>query len=400
MPIPFAIPECRIGSCVEQRPNHLTVEVYVDGEVGRCPKCGQTSRSVHSRYHRHPADLPISTSRTTLNIEVRRFYCSNPCCPRRTFAEPASELVAPSARRTRRLAETQGRVGIVCGGAPGARLLTDLYMPASRATVLRLVRAMPMPDAPAPTHVGVDDWAMRKGCSYGTIVVDLDRHRVVDLLPDRTAATLAGWLTQRPDIRFVARDRSTEYARGAGLGAPQAAQVADRWHLLANMRQAVERWLHGAHAGLRRLPPIMASSAASSASISSGSARLGSVTAKLHARTMQRLASFAHGQPAAVACRSVTSDTAPGWPRSATQMATVRRTTTSTPSSGSVIGGASEAHLLVAVGQRRHGVGFNAEELPDEIFDMMVRSVHGLAHGHFPCLFFPCGVDPYPDHFD
>ena len=85
-----------------------------------------------------------------------------------------------------------------------------------------------MPDAPAPTHVGVDDWAMRKGCSYGTIVVDLDRHRVVDLLPDRTAATLAGWLLQPPDIKVVARDRSTEYARGASLGAPRAVQVADR----------------------------------------------------------------------------------------------------------------------------------------------------------------------------
>ena len=256
MPIPFAIPQCRIGRCVEQRSTHLTVEVYLDGEVGRCPECGQTSRSVHSRYHRHPADLPISTSRTTLNIEVRRLYCSNACCPRRTFAEPASDLVVPSARRTRRLAETQDRVGIVYGGAPGARLLTHLRMPASRATVLRLVRAMPMPDAPAPTHVGVDDWAMRKGCSYGTIVVDLDRHRVVDLLPDRTAATLAGWLEQRPGIKVVARDRSTEYARGASLGAPQAVQVADRWHLLANMRQALERWLQGAHAGLRRLPPI------------------------------------------------------------------------------------------------------------------------------------------------
>ena len=256
MLIPFAIPHCRIGRCVEQRSDHLTVEVHLDGKVGRCPECGQSSRSVHSRYHRHPADLPVSTSRTTLNIEVRRFYCSNPRCPRRTFAEAASDLVAPSARRTRRLAETQGRVGIVCGGAPGARLLMHLRMPASRATVLRLVRAMPMPDAPAPTHVGVDDWAMRKGCSYGTIVVDLDRHRVIDLLPDRTAATLAGWLLQRPNIEVVARDRSTEYARGASLGAPRAVQVADRWHLLANMRQAVERWLQGAHARLRRLPPI------------------------------------------------------------------------------------------------------------------------------------------------
>ena len=256
MPIPFAIPQCRIGSCVEQHSHHLLVEVRLDDEIGRCPACGQTSRAVHSRYHRHPADLPVSTSRTTLNMEVRRVYYSNPCCSRRTFAEQASDLVAPRARWTRRLAETQGRVGIVCGGAPGARLLTHLRMPASRATVLRLVRAMPMPDAPAPTHVGVDDWAMRKGCSYGTIVVDLDRHRVIDLLPDRTAVTLAGWLLQRPDIEIVARDRSTEYARGASLGAPRAVQVADRWHLLANMRQAVERWLHGIRMGLRCLRPV------------------------------------------------------------------------------------------------------------------------------------------------
>ena len=116
-----------------------------------------------------------------------------------------------------------------------------------------------MPDAPPPVHVGVDDWAMRKGRRYGTIVVDLDRHRVIDLLPDRTATTLAGWLERQPDIRVVARDRSTEYARGTSLGAPRALQVADRWHLLANMRQAVERWLHGAHARLRRLPPILGS---------------------------------------------------------------------------------------------------------------------------------------------
>lgn len=255
MPIPFAIPECRIERIVEQDPDRLVIQMRRRGASGRCPDCGRKSWSVHSRYHRHPADLPLSASRTTLRIEVRRFYCCNPSCHRRTFAESPSELLSPRARRTQRLAEAQGRVGIACGGAGGSRLLKHLRMPASRATVLRLIRAMPMADAPSPLHVGVDDWAMRKGCRYGTIVVDLDRHRVIDLLPDRTAVTLAGWLERRPDIRVVARDRATEYARGVSLGAPRALQVADRWHLLANIRQAVERWLHGAHARLRRLPP-------------------------------------------------------------------------------------------------------------------------------------------------
>ena len=114
-------------------------------------------------------------------------------------------------------------------------------MPASRTTVLRLVTRIPMPDAPAPIRVGIDDWAIRKSSRYGTIVVDLDRRRVIDLLPDRTASTVAGWLERHPGVELIARDRSTEYARGASLGAPQAQQVADRW-------------LHGAHARLRNLP--------------------------------------------------------------------------------------------------------------------------------------------------
>jgi transposase len=229
MNIPFAIPECRVAHLVERHDDHLVVPVRLDAATGCCPKCGHASRSVHSRYHRHPSDLPLSTSQTKLRIEVRRFYCRNPTCRRRTFAETPTDLLAPRARRTRRLGEAQARVGLACGGAGGARLLAHLHMPASRATVLRLVARMPMPDTPAPIRVGIDDWAIRKGSRYGTIVVDLDRHRVIDLLPDRTAPTVAGWLEQHSGVELVARDRSTEYARGASLGAPQAQQVADRW---------------------------------------------------------------------------------------------------------------------------------------------------------------------------
>ncbi len=162
--------------------------------------------------------------------------------------------MAPHARRTLRLAEAQGRVGAALGGEPGARLLRRLAMPAGADTVLRLVRTLPLPEPEPPRAVVVDAWAVRKGRTYGTVVVDLERNRVVDLLPDRAAETLAEWLRRHPGIQVVARDRSTEYARGVALGAPDAAQVCDRWHLLANVRQAVERWLHTTHARLRLAP--------------------------------------------------------------------------------------------------------------------------------------------------
>ncbi len=132
MDIPLAIPKCRVARFVEQHQDHLIIPVRLDAASGRCPDCGHASRSVHSRYHRHPADLPVSALQARLRIEVRRFYCLNPTCRRRTFAEVPTILLAPRARRTRRLYEPQARVGLACGGAGGARL----HMPASRATVL------------------------------------------------------------------------------------------------------------------------------------------------------------------------------------------------------------------------------------------------------------------------
>ena len=250
------MPGCSIERITPDGPGFLHITAHGTRPGGRCPDCGRASRAVHSRYRRRPADLPSLGRAVGVELGVRRFYCRNAACARRTFAERLPELLGPRARRTRRLAEAQGRVGVALGGEAGARLLGHLAMPASADTVLRLVRGLPPPEPEPPRVVGVDDWAVRKGRTYGTIVVDLERRRTLDLLPDRTATTLAAWLRHRPTIEVIARDRSTEYGRGAATGAPKATQVADRWHLLANVRQMVERWLAGAHARLRRLPVV------------------------------------------------------------------------------------------------------------------------------------------------
>jgi len=240
------MPGCRVERVARESPNLLHVAARGTRPGGRCPDCGRASRAVHSRYRRRPSDLPTLGSRVRVGLFVRRFYCRNPGC----------------ARRALRLAEAQGRVGAALGGEGGARLLSRLAMPASADTVLRLVRRLPLPEPEPARVVAVDDWTLRKGRTYGTIVVDLEHRRVLDLLPDRAAETLADWLRARPGVEIVARDRSTEYARAIALGAPTAVQVADRWHLLANMRQVLERWLAGAQARLRRLlPPGSAASA-------------------------------------------------------------------------------------------------------------------------------------------
>src|SRR4051812_24019728 len=249
------MPGCRVEQITRDDPGILHIATRSTRPGGRCPGCGHASRAVHSRYRRRPADLPSLGRSVRVDLRMRRFYCRNTACTRRTFAERLPELIRPHARGTCRLAEAQARVGAALGGEGSARLLQHLAMPASADTVLRLIRNLPLPGPEPPRVVVVDDWALRKGRTYGSIVVDLERRRVLDLLPDRTAETLADWLRRQPQITVVARDRSTEYARGILMGAPAAMQVADRWHVLVNLRQAVERWLAGAHARLRRLPP-------------------------------------------------------------------------------------------------------------------------------------------------
>jgi transposase len=221
----------------------ITLEVSSIQVAPTCPDCGQTTHRVHSRYVRTLADLPWPELAARIQLHVRRFFCDEPACSRRTFSERLPTLVAPFARRTRRLARAQLDVALALGGAAGARLTGRQSMPTSRQTLLRLLRQMPLLAAAAPRDVGLDDWAKRKGHTYGTIVVDLETHDPIDLLDDRSAETVETWLKAHPTVEVVGRDRSETYAAGVTVGAPEAIQVADRWHIVKNLREAIEQEL-------------------------------------------------------------------------------------------------------------------------------------------------------------
>jgi transposase len=178
-----------------------------------------------------------------LHLAVRRFFCSELRCPRRIFAERLPGFASPYARTTSLLRETHEAIGCALGGEPGSRLTIRLAIATSPDTLLRRVKQLKDESKPPPRFVGIDDWAWRKGHRYGTIIVDLERGDVVDLLPDRDAETVKKWLENHPGIKLVSRDRSPTYAQAAAEGAPKALQVADRWHLLKNLREAIERLL-------------------------------------------------------------------------------------------------------------------------------------------------------------
>ncbi|WNG18362.1 ISL3 family transposase [Cystobacter fuscus] len=252
----YPILGCRVEQVVRRESTRAVLVVRAKRRGAQCPSCEEHSEVPHSIYIRRPAGLPTAGRSVQLELHVRRFRCRNARCARRTFSERLLDLLAPSARRTCRLARAQCSVGMTAGAEAGARLLVPLAMPTSPDTLLRLMHRTPLPPSTPPRVLGVDDWAWRKGRTYGSLLVDLEAQRVVDLLPDRSAPTLTSWRRRHPGVEVVTRDRSTEYARATMEGAPHAQQVADRWHLLLNGRQMVERWLAGAHARLRTLPPV------------------------------------------------------------------------------------------------------------------------------------------------
>jgi transposase len=249
----LTIPDCVIEA-VSSKEGKVILTVRGIAKTAQCPKCGKRSSKVHSRYTRFPKDLPLLDQQTQLTLKVRRFVCNSAECSQVTFAETFPTIVTRHAQRTMRLKKAHDEVGILMGGEAGASLMAKLNMATSPDTLLRGVRSMPLPSHATPRVLGVDDWSLRKGQIFGTILVDLEKQEVVDVLEGRDSDTLAKWLREHPGVEIISRDRSHDYAKAAREAAPQAIQVADRWHLFQNVRQMLERWLTTVYTQLRQLP--------------------------------------------------------------------------------------------------------------------------------------------------
>ena len=236
----FPLPEGMLIEEIQATETGLHLTVRATHPTSCCPLCSQVSSSVHSHYRRTLSDTTCAGRQVHLCLTVRRFYCRNRLCERRVFTERLPRFVHPWARMTIRLSEHLQAVGLATSGRGGVKLATCLGMRSTRQTLLR--RIMALVDLPEESvlYLGIDDFSLLRGQRFGTILVNLETHHIVDVLPDRQAENVAAWMKQRPEIVAVSRDRGADYAKAAALGAPQALNVADRFHLLQNLTEALQ----------------------------------------------------------------------------------------------------------------------------------------------------------------
>jgi transposase len=236
----LALPEGLQIEQIQITEDGLVIQVAATTPTSCCPLCSEPSSSIHCHYQRTLRDAPCAGRRVQLRLTVRKFTCHNLYCERKVFAERLPDFVEPWARTTIRFCQQITSIGLATCGKGGARLAARLGIPTTRQTILRRIMELPDTLTSSVLLLGIDDFAFRRGYRFGTILVDLESRRVVDLLPDREAETSAQWMRQHPDITVVSRDRGSEYAKAASAGAPQATQCADRFHMVKNLTEATQ----------------------------------------------------------------------------------------------------------------------------------------------------------------
>lgn len=228
---------------MERHEDQLVLHVTATSPSAVCPQCGQPATRLHSRYRRVVKDLPCTGQAVRLILHVRKFFCDAADCVRKVFAERLPHLVAPWAQMTTRLSEALQSIGLATCGRLGARLAAHLGITTSWMTIVRRIMALPTLQAEHVECLGLDDFSFRRGRTFGTVMVDLTAHQIIDILPDRQPETASAWMAAHPEITHVSRDRGAEYASAASTGAPQAIQVADRYHVCQNLSDAVQKLL-------------------------------------------------------------------------------------------------------------------------------------------------------------
>ena len=239
----FPLPEGLEMTSVSESSKVVLVRVTSMRPSSPCPLCSTPSNSVHSYYRRHPMDLPCVGRPIRLLLTVKKFFCRVASSPRKIFTERLPEFIKPSSRLTTRLREAVQEIGFASCGKGGERLSCKLGIQVTDTTLLRSLYLIPLPEIGQVRVIGIDDWAWRKGQSYGSILVNLETHQILDLLPERTVESVIAWFKSHPEIEIVSRDRGGTYVDGATQGAPLAVQICDRWHLMKNVGDAVEAYL-------------------------------------------------------------------------------------------------------------------------------------------------------------